>query len=213
MLLEIRYSLFISNPDAHLPYITLCMANLSSWLMLKYENEKLRGMVVELKTELLQWNRKDVNTLSLIYQEHQFEGEFINQIFDLIEEEEFASGATWFLKHHFEQGEQLNDSEINTLYGKLNAVKNWEARLHLLQVIPYMPISDQNKSKVDPFIHQCLDDDNKFIRTWAYNAMFVLSQQYPEYISEVNHLFKMALVKESPSVKARINHIMAQNKR
>ncbi|MDP2573686.1 hypothetical protein Q8W40_15940 [Vibrio penaeicida] len=167
---------------------------------------------MELKTELEQWDGKDTDAISLIYQEHHFEPYFISQIIELMDEEEFASGSTWLLKCHFEQEEQLIDSEIDTIYGKLNSIEGWEARLHLLQVMPYMPISEQNKPNVESFVRHCLGDRNKFLRAWAYNALFVLSQQYPEYLVDVKRLFKIALRKEAPSIKARIKNILVQNK-
>lgn len=188
------------------------MENLGVWLMLNLVNTESRNIKVELKTELEQWDGKNTDAITLIYQEHHFEPYFIAQIIELSEEESYCSGATWLLKHHFEAEEQLTDSEIDAVYGKLNGIENWEAKLHLLQSIPYMPISENNKPLVETFVRACLGDRNKFLRAWAYNALFVLSQQYPEYLGDVKRLFKIALRKEAPSIKARIKNILVQNK-
>lgn len=166
---------------------------------------------MEIKRELTQWDGKSVEMASLIYQEHHFESYFIDQLIALCQDKKFEVGATWLLKHHFEAGEQLTESEIAQIYTNLAQLHHWEAKLHILQIIPYMPIAPMQKETVEQFIRHCLADRNKFLRAWAYNALYVLSQQYAEYLLDVKKLFKIALKKEAPSIKARIKNILLSN--
>jgi hypothetical protein len=58
------------------------------------------------------------------------------------------------------------------------------------------------------FLRTCLADENKFVRAWAYNGFYLLSQQYPEYQQETEQFFAMAMRDEAASVKARIRNIL-----
>ncbi len=59
-------------------------------------------------------------------------------------------------------------------------------------------------------MRKCLEDDNKFVRAWAYNGFYELAKQYPEYRTEAGQLFEMALRDEAASVKARVRNVMKQ---
>ena len=58
------------------------------------------------------------------------------------------------------------------------------------------------------FLRNCLVDNNKFVRAWAYNGFYELAVQYPEYEKETKQFFEMAMRDEAPSVKSRIRNIM-----
>ncbi len=74
-----------------------------------------------------------------------------------------------------------------------------------------MPISKTDKKKVEGFLRECLIDNNKFVRAWAYNGFNELSIQYNEYRQETEQFFEMAMRNEAPSVRSRIRNIMKQS--
>ncbi|USD67668.1 hypothetical protein [Vibrio sp. SCSIO 43136] len=166
---------------------------------------------MELQTELEQWDGKSTDYLHLIYQEHHFEANFIDQLLEKSTLDPYQESATWLLKHHLESEEQLTDQEMRQVYQLIPFLTHWQAKLHLLQIMPYLPVQSDEKDSLEQFIKLCIADRNKFLRAWAYNALFVLSQQYSEYLIDVKRIFKIALKKEAPSIKARIKNILIQH--
>ena len=161
-----------------------------------------------LKQNIGDWNGKSIETITLIYQQHAKLSGFIEAILDLLKHEEFQIGSSWLLKHHFEKGSHLNENEIGRVYQCLEKLEGWEAKLHILQSIPYMPIPSAKKECTLSFIRKCLEDDNKFLRAWAYNGFYEVSLCFPEYQKEVKTLLEAASESEAASVKARIRNIM-----
>ena len=90
----------------------------------------------------------------------------------------------------------------------LQSLEHWESRLHVLQSIPYMPIPGTHKKKVETFLRECLVDDVKFVKAWAYSGFYELAVQYPEYQDEAEQFFEMAMRDQPASVRSRIRNIM-----
>ncbi len=73
-----------------------------------------------------------------------------------------------------------------------------------------LPIPLQSVKYVEAFARDCLCDNNKFVRAWAYNAFYLLSRQYPVYRDEAEQFLKMGLADEPASVQARIRQCIQQ---
>ncbi len=71
-----------------------------------------------------------------------------------------------------------------------------------------MPISQNHKDEIEKFLRECLGNEKKFVRAWAYNGFQILAEQFSEYKEEVSKLFEQALREEATSVKARIRQLM-----
>ena len=112
------------------------------------------------------------------------------------------------LKTWLEAGNELEQPQIEKIYGSLDQLKLWEAKLHVLQSIPFMPIADTVCSNLYAFLRITLTDSNKFVRAWSYNGLYELSRQHSKYIDETKEYFEMAMRDEVPSVKARIRNAM-----
>ena len=112
------------------------------------------------------------------------------------------------MKHHFENDHKLGLRDTRKLLNLLPKLEHWEARLHILQCMPYLPITKPEKKQVALFLRCCLTDHNKFVRAWAYSGFYELSIQYPEFRKEAMQFFDMAEKDEAPSVKARIRNVM-----
>lgn len=164
-----------------------------------------------LKQEIEKWDEKSSDQILEIYQRYAQEASLAQELIKLLQIVDLQKGASWLIKHHLESGHNFKNAEISGIYKSLNKVGHWEARLHLLQCIPYISIADTDKEKVEIFLRHSLADENKFIRAWAYSGMHDLAIQYPEYEREVKSLFKEAIENEAPSVKARIRKITQEN--
>lgn len=163
---------------------------------------------MSIEHELKSWDGKSASDIGVIYNRYSEEDNFVPSLIKLSGYKEFGKGATWLLKRHLENKHKLNIDEVAAIYKIAPSLDDWEAKLHLLQSICYMPIGEDEKNAVELFLRNCLIDTNKFIRAWAYNGFYEISLQYPEYKKEAKSFFEMAMRDEAPSVKARIRNIM-----
>lgn len=161
-----------------------------------------------IKQELAAWDGKSAADIQAIYDKYHTKPGFSDDIIDLSFTRLFEKGATWLLKAWLEYGNTPERSKIAKIYGSLDRLEHWEARLHVLQSIPFMPINEDESSNVYSFLRLTLADQNKFVRAWSYNGFYELSRQHPKYLDEIRHYFEMAMNDEAPSIKARIRNIM-----
>ena len=162
---------------------------------------------MKIEQEIASWNGKSSNDIEEIYNRHSDESSFISSLIVFLSQEYLQKGTSWLLKHHLNNKYRLDANEVATIYSLLPKLEHWEAKLHILQCIPNMPIGEAEKENVEIFLRDCLTDDNKFVRAWAYNGFYEIALKYSEYKDEANQLFEMAMKDEAPSVKARIRNI------
>lgn len=160
------------------------------------------------KQEIASWDGKSASDIGAIYNRHGDDDTFVLKLIEFSLQTDLQKGATWLLKRYLESDRKLTVSETAALFKRLPELEQWEAKLHVLQCIPYMPIQASEKKNVEAFLRRCLVENNKFVRAWAYNGFYEISRQYPEYKKETKKLFEMAMKGEAPSVKARIRNIM-----
>lgn len=163
---------------------------------------------MELEQELLGWDGKSSDDIQAIYTHHNEDPAFVSKLIELCQQAVFQKGVTWLLKHHLEAGQVLTEKETTALLNLLPSIEHWESKLHILQCLPYLKIASADKHKVEALLRECLTDQNKFVRAWAYNGFYEVSRQYPEYEHETKQLFEIAMRDEAPSVKARIRNII-----
>jgi hypothetical protein len=163
---------------------------------------------MSLEQELSSWDKKSALDIQAIYDSYHTQSNFAETIIKLSLTGTHEKGATWLLKLWLESGNMLAKSQISKIYKSLKQLEHWEAKLHVLQAIPFMAIDDTNKNNVYNFLRTNLTDQNKFVRAWSYNGFHELSRQHPEYLEETQQYFEMAMRDEAPSVKARIRNIM-----
>lgn len=163
---------------------------------------------MSLQQEIKCWDGKSAIDIKTIYQNHQHDKSFSEKIIQLINQPCFQKAATWLLKHHLEKKHQLTKNQNLKILSLLVKLDCWEAKLHILQCLPYLKIFDESKKDAEAFLRQCLVDKNKFVRAWAYNGFYELSIWHPEYQAETQLFFDMAMKDEAASVKARIRNIL-----
>lgn len=164
--------------------------------------------MISLEQKITQWDGKSSDDIEAIYKTHYRSASFITDIISFIGKPGLAKAASWLLKHHFDLNNELKAGEVKRIYRLLPKLDNWEAQLHILQCVPKMPIKNAEKGIVETFLRECLVNENKFVRAWAYNGFYELSMLYPEYKQETKDFFDMAMKDEVASVKARIRNIM-----
>lgn len=161
-----------------------------------------------LKNEILNWDGKSVHDITIVYEKHCLSTGFVNKLVKYCAILELQKGASWLLKRYCENNGIITDNQIEEIYSLLPKFLHWEAKLHTLQIIPYLKIPVIAQKDVECFLRSGLEQSEKFVRAWSYNGFYELALQYPEYQEEVKQFFEMALRDDSASVKARIRYIM-----
>ena len=162
---------------------------------------------MNLKQAIEAWDGKSADDIRNIYDCYGHTSSFVSEIIRLTKQEPLQKGTTWLLKRYLEKTGCLETSEVEDVCQLFSKLEHWEARLNILQCIPYMPIPKTQKMKVKTFLKECLVDDAKFVRAWAYNGYYELAVQYSEYQKETQKLLEIGMREEAASVKARIRNI------
>ena len=163
-----------------------------------------------IRQEISSWDGKSAKVIRGIYDRNCHKSSFVSEVLRLVKHQTLQKGATWLLKRYLENSGCLEPRAIKEVYQLLPKLEHWETKLLVLQCIPYMPIPKTHKKKVETFLRECLVDDTKFVRAWAYSGLYELAFQYPEYQEETKQLFEMAMREQPASVKARIRKVMKE---
>ena len=91
------------------------------------------------------------------------------------DEARLPAAATWLLKRFQEQGHVYAEEETAGLLGLFGSVDPWEAKLHLLQMLPGLVIPEDRAPALWRLVkgEGFLQGPNKFVRAWSYNALAV----------------------------------------
>jgi len=163
---------------------------------------------MDLKKAVMCWDGKSKEQILQVFQTFKNVSDFNQTLVNLLENESAQSGATWLLKANLEGGAKLSEKQITQLYMSLHLLTSWQSSLHVLQSLPYLLIDENHIKPVEAFIRFKLMDNNKFVRAWAYNGLYVLAKEHPQYQTEAKSFFEQAMLDEPASVKARIRNIL-----
>lgn len=155
-----------------------------------------------------QWSAKSAQDMRVIYDAYAKASNFVPSLMKLILEPHSQTGATWLLKHFLETDGTLTAEQNSGFFLALQSLENWESKLHMLQCLSHVTIGQLQCPRLEEFLHDCLSDDNKFVRAWAYNGFFHLAKQHPHYQEEVEHRMQQAKETEAASIRARIRILM-----
>lgn len=165
------------------------------------------GWTLSLETALGTWDGKSSDAIQAIGAAHRGASDYAAELVRLAADDNLQSGATWLLLALLKSGEPLDGQLTATLLDSLPQLETWDARLHVLQSLPYLAIAEQHRAIVEAFVRHNLTASNKFVRAWSYNGLYELARRFPAYREEVDLIFAMAMRDEAPSVKARIRNL------
>ena len=169
----------------------------------------------DLLSKLRQWDGVRVEYLKELYIANSSSIDFFDKLVTIcVNEQTLENAATWLIKHHYDNGRTLPEFLTERLLAGCKNLKNWEAKLHVLQIIPHVTLSEKSTIIIDEFVRECLADNNKFVRAWAYNGFYVLTKYIPELKTELELICQRAMETESAAVKSRVRKIiLALNKK
>ena len=165
---------------------------------------------MSLEQAIRAWDGKSADAIESLSLRYRDETGFAAMVVELSADPELETGATWLLKRYLESGGRLSAPETAALFALAPGMQSWEAKLHLLQGLLYLRIEVADRDRLEAFLRSCLEDDNKFVRAWAYNGFYELARQYPNYRAETEELFEMAMRDEAASVRARVRNVIKQ---
>ena len=165
----------------------------------------------ELQKQIDHWDKTHVLFLKNLYREQHGNPNFEAELLSLFLKDNYQIASTWLIKYHYEQKRKLRQSSVNHLFENSHRLNEWEAKLHLLQLLPYLDLSDK-LAEAGNFIRTQLAHDKKFVRAAALETFSQLIQYIPEYKNEAIALAEMAMEKESASIKVKARRILKRFK-
>ncbi len=170
---------------------------------------------MSLRQELASFDGKHTDVLERILSRHDRTNSFIRSLVLLISDPQLntQTGATWLLKRLAEEHVQFRKDHLIALFGSLSELRHWLAKLHVCQMLPYLPIPKESKGSLIWFLERNLDDENKFLRAWSYNGFYELARQHSKHTDYAIEQLERGETDKAASVKARIRNIRrAMNK-
>lgn len=166
---------------------------------------------MERDNALLDWQKKTKDEMDDIYCRYIDAGSalFLSHMLTLTANPDYNTATTWLIKHFMEEGGKLTAKHEDFLWKQRSQLQGWAAKLHFLQLLPYLNLSLQKPEIVHAFLHAALQEKSPFVRAWAYNGFWLLASTFSVYKEEVHSLFSTAMENEKASVKARIRRILA----
>ena len=162
---------------------------------------------MSLEDDIKQWDGKSKSDISDVYGKYSSADDFLNELFKIATHVHCSEGATWLIKHALEQKAELNDDHINSFCELIKGALPWQSILHILQILPFIIVSEEHKHEMMAFVRDNTEHENKFVRAWAYNGLYELANTYPEYRDGLSIVFDAAEETEPAAIKARIRNV------
>ena len=152
-------------------------------------------------------NLQTAQELRIFYSANNNKQNFVDVLITASQADETQIQATWLIKHHLQNKCNCTARQADEIIFTLGDVSHWEARLHILQSIPYLEISAKCALYLNEILEVLIEDKHGFVRAWAYNAVYVLSNEYPEYKSKSEQKIRWAILNETAAVRARLRNL------
>lgn len=155
------------------------------------------------------WDGKQTQYLIDIYQNQKNDPSFFKDLVGLTTtHQNLQTATTWLIKHHYDEKQTIDPVLIEQLLYTCPRLNHWEAKLHVLQLLPHFQLREAVLPYVEEMVRKGLTDKKKFVKTWSFQGLYELSKYIPEMKEEVLLRCQEAMEIESASVKARVRKIL-----
>ena len=164
-----------------------------------------------LSKKLYAWDGVHIDYMTPIYDRYSKKQEFLDTLIRLYQNDlQLQIATTWLLKHHYDSGQKLSEKQITEVLLLCDKLSLWEARLHILQIIPKFDLTEDMVALIEWFVRAAINDNKKFVKAAAYQAYFTLIQYKPELREEFKSQCQYAMDHESAAVVSKVRKILKQ---
>lgn len=157
---------------------------------------------------LKKWDGVHMDYLRQIYSSFNTEPEFLNDLIAFLSQKDLQIQASWLIKHHYDQKNKLDPNQVDSLMKQTTELDQWEAQLHILQIIPKIHSEPQHLLLMDDFARRSLKSENKFVRAWSYQGLFELYKLGVVQEEELRSLCELAMETESAAIQSKVRKIL-----
>lgn len=127
-------------------------------------------------------------------------------------ERDLERAASWMLKHWIDSRRvAITKALAVRITERAVLCGDWEARLHVLQMAGHIDFSAVAVEGFARFLNECVADERRITRAWAYDACDHLAHQVPAYRPHVLGVLERAEQTETAgSIRARLRRIRAR---
>jgi hypothetical protein len=166
-------------------------------------------MTPQMIIKLRSWDGIHVDYLTQLYAANLSKVDFFEDLITIcVNEPDLQKTTTWLIKHHYDKGYTLSEILTERLLTSCKTVENWEAKLHLLQLLPHFKLTEKSITITYDFARNCLTDKNKFVRAWAYSGLYELTKYIPDMRTELEFICQKAMETESASIRSKVKKIL-----
>jgi len=119
------------------------------------------------------------------------------------DEPHISSGATWLIKHHFEDGGNLSGKQTEKWIETFSGLPDWQAQLHFCQTLQYPNLGNIDCSRLVLFLEDLTGHKRPFLRAWAVDGLCRVAMAQEAYRATADQSVDQAMKDSAASVRAR----------
>jgi len=151
------------------------------------------------------WRVKD---LQPIFVEWRDEPTFAATLVQLYQSELHIRHACLYLMKEWVRYTKLNTPEFKIVLPQLETEPYWPSVIYMLDLIPYMDMSEREWQKLEPTLERGLSHTNTFTRALFYEVYHSLTLVCPEYSASFLELCALEIKTEKASVCCKLKRIL-----
>lgn len=162
---------------------------------------------MDLKQEIEQWDGKNKQAILATFNHHHESAGFLSALTSLLSHKSTERGSSWLLKHHFDNdGPPLTKAHETEIRASLPQLDHWEAKLHILQILPHLSIPTVGEETLEAFLNEGIKAKKNLVRAWSYYGLALFAAQFPQKRDGIASLLKERSEAETGgSVRVRIH--------
>jgi hypothetical protein len=159
--------------------------NLLSRTVTKPQERKriMMELAKEIKASIMAYDRRSPLVLSEAEAHFRSCKRYPDALISIVDSQDqsVSSGATWMIKSLLKQGQSLSPNQCKALVDRLPNITEWDAQLHVCQLIRYLETSDRNVDSLVDWLQPLLKHRRPFIRAWSLDALCHIAKQHSAY--------------------------------
>ena len=158
---------------------------------------------MSLQAAIAAWDCKSRADILAVHQEYSARPGYVTDLIRIAQNPDHADGATWLIKHAFEQGFSIADP-IGVIRAGARA-HSWPAQLHVLQLLPHLGVPVGAAGYTETLVDAATGSPRTMLRAWGYAGCDILGNSVERLRPKMAAILVQARATESSgSVLARL---------